>query len=59
MSRSRGGGGLQFKSTITEDDMQQMRAEIRNTFDRVQVVLKQVSPYMLLVFRYNDVLNET
>ena len=43
--------GLQFKSQLSEDEISQMKKHIRDTFDKIQIILKQLSPYMLLVFR--------
>lgn len=49
---SRQGGGLFFKTKLTDEDIQKMREEIGGSFDKIQVILKQVPNYMLLVFRY-------
>lgn len=43
---------LTFKSVLTERDILEMRSKVRNEFDKIQLVLKQVSSNMLLVFRY-------
>ena len=48
MSRA---SGLRFKEKLTEKDIIVMRDQIRDEFDKIQIVLKQVSSYMLLVFR--------
>ena len=50
MSRTR---GLKFKSKLEETEIELMREKIRTEFDRIQIILRQVPPYMLLVFRYN------
>ena len=42
---------LRFKEKLTEKDILVMRDQIRNEFDKIQIVLRQVSSYMLLVFR--------
>ena len=47
---------LRFKDKLTEEDILLMRETVRNNFDKIQIVLKQVSSYMLLVFRYLFVL---
>jgi hypothetical protein len=44
--------GLKFKSNFSEKEIEIMRDNIRKEFDRVQIILRQVSSYMLLVFRY-------
>lgn len=49
MSRAK---GLKFKIKLTEEDISRMREQIRDNFDKIQIILKQVSSYMLLVFRY-------
>jgi hypothetical protein len=43
---------LKFKQKLTENEILTMRDQIRNEFDQIQLVLRQVSSYMLLVFRY-------
>ena len=49
---SRKQGGLFFKKKLTDHDILLMRQAIGNTFDKIQIILKQVPSYMLLVFRY-------
>ena len=46
--------GLEFKSKFNEKEIEIMRDNIRKDFDRVQIILRKVSPYMLLVFRYTS-----
>jgi hypothetical protein len=48
MSRAQ---GLTFKSKLDESEIILMREKIREDFDKIQIILKQLSPYMLLVFR--------
>ena len=43
---------LKFKRNLTENDIIKMRESIRDQFDKIHLILKQVNPYMLLVFRY-------
>ena len=43
--------GLTFKSKIDESEIILMREKIREDLDKIQIILKQLSPYMLLVFR--------
>lgn len=43
--------GLAFKSRLTEEDIYRMRAKIRNEFDKIQEVLKQLDRCMLLIMR--------
>jgi len=47
---------LKFKQKLTENEILTMRDQIRNEFDQIQLVLRQVSSYMLLVFRYLHIL---
>ena len=42
---------LKFKQKFTENEIEEMRNQIRNEFEQIQGVLRQVSSYMLLVFR--------
>jgi hypothetical protein len=49
---SRANRGLSFKAQYTDEEIVKMRDELRNTFDKIQIILRQLSPYMLLVFRY-------
>ena len=44
--------GLRFKATVDTNDIKLIQDKLRNEFDRVQLVLKQVPTFMLLVFRY-------
>ncbi len=44
--------GLKFKSKLTESDILKMRERVRNEFGRIHIILKTVSSYLLLVFRY-------
>jgi len=44
--------GLKFKSKLTESDILKMRERVRNEFGRIHFILKTVSSYLLLVFRY-------
>jgi len=48
---SRKQGGLFFKKKLTDHDILLMRQAIGNTFDKIQIILKQVPNYMLLIFR--------
>jgi hypothetical protein len=43
---------LRFKDKLSDEDILSMRETVRTNFDKIQIVLKQVSSYMLLVFRY-------
>lgn len=43
---------LRFKEKLDEKEIEIMRDTLRKNFDKVQVILRQVSSYMLLVFRY-------
>lgn len=43
---------LTFKDKLSDQDILAMRETVRNNFDKIQIILKQVSSYMLLVFRY-------
>ena len=43
--------GLHFRTKLSEKEISKMRLTIRDTFDKVQAVLRQVSSYMLLVLR--------
>lgn len=43
---------LTFKDKLNDQDILAMRETVRNNFDKIQIILKQVSSYMLLVFRY-------
>lgn len=49
--------GLKFKSKLTESDILKMRERVRNEFGRIHFILKTVSSYLLLVFRYFLFLN--
>ena len=44
--------GLKFKAKLSEEDILAMRKDIAENFDKIQIILKQVPNYMLLVFRY-------
>lgn len=44
--------GLKFKRILNENDIIKMRETVRDQIERIQVILKQVNPYMLLVLRY-------
>ena len=44
-------GALTFKAKLEEKDILLMRDNVRKSFDKIQIILKQVSSYMLLVFR--------
>ena len=43
---------LRFKDKLSENDILIMRDTVRTQFGKIQIILKQVSSYMLLVFRY-------
>lgn len=47
--------GLRFKSRLTEEDIYRMRAKIRNEFDKIQVILKQLDRCMLLIMRLDPI----
>ena len=43
---------FKFKEKLSEEEIESMRDTLRKNFDKVQVILQQVSSYMILVFRY-------
>lgn len=43
--------GLKFKAKLSQEDILAMREDIGKNFGKIQVILKQVPNYMLLVFR--------
>ena len=49
---SRKNEGFSFKKKITREDILAMRKDINENFDKIQIILKQIPNYMLLVFRY-------
>lgn len=51
--------GLKFKRNLDETDILKMRETVRDQIDRIQVILKQVNPYMLLVLRYCNCLSNS
>ena len=51
---SRKNEGFSFKKKITREDILAMRKDIGANFDKIQIILKQIPNYMLLVFRYSD-----
>jgi TRAP-type uncharacterized transport system substrate-binding protein len=44
---------LTFKKNLNEEDIFKMRKAIRDNFDKIQIILKQIPNHMLLVLRYN------
>lgn len=43
--------GFKFKAKLSEQDILAMREDVGNNFGKIQVILKQVPNFMLLVFR--------
>lgn len=43
--------GLRFKLKLTDQDIYSMREKVRNEFDKIQIILKQLNRCMLLILR--------
>ncbi len=54
---SRYNNGFIFKSKLTEEDILSLRESVGQNFDMIQIILKQLPNYMLLVLRYNNFRN--
>ena len=50
---SRCKSGFKFKSKLTQQDILSLRESVGQNFDKIQIILKQLPNYMLLVLRYN------
>ncbi len=51
---SRYKNGFKFKSKLTEQDILSLRESVGQNFDKIQIILKQIPNYMLLVLRYKS-----
>jgi hypothetical protein len=43
--------GYNFKSKLTKEDIFEMRLQIRDNFDKIQIILKQIPSNFLLILR--------
>jgi hypothetical protein len=49
--------GYSFKKRLSQKEILEMREEVAKNFDKIQIILKKIPNYMLLVLRYSSSLN--